>query len=78
MKARLFDRFYRADEARARSEGGGAGLGLAICKRIVEAHKGNISVQSRAGEGAEFLVRLPLSSANPAFSQRLDAAIEQK
>jgi two-component system OmpR family sensor kinase len=77
-QARLFDRFYRADESRARNKGGGAGLGLAICKRIVEAHKGDISVQSRAGEGAEFLVRLPLSSANPAFSQRLNAAIEQK
>ncbi|MDT8375160.1 MAG: ATP-binding protein [Mariprofundaceae bacterium] len=77
-QARLFDRFYRADEARARTEGGGAGLGLAICKRIVEAHKGEISVQSKVGEGAEFFVRLPLSSTNPAFSQRLNTVIEQK
>ncbi|MFC1568008.1 sensor histidine kinase [Pseudomonadota bacterium] len=75
---RLFDRFYRADEARARNEGGGAGLGLAICKRIVEAHKGEIGVNSKEGEGAEFFVRLPLSSGNPGFSQRLDAVINQK
>jgi len=77
-QVRLFDRFYRADDARARNEGGGAGLGLAICKRIVEAHKGDISINSKEGEGAEFLVRLPLSSGNPGFSQRLNAVIDQK
>jgi heavy metal sensor kinase len=76
-QARLFDRFYRADDARARTEGGGAGLGLAICKRIVEAHKGDISVQSREGEGAKFIVRLPLSSVNPEFSQRLNSVIDR-
>jgi len=76
-QARLFDRFYRADDARARSEGGGAGLGLAICKRIVEAHKGEIHVESREGEGAKFIVRLALSRVNPAFSQRLNSIIDQ-
>jgi len=75
---RLFDRFYRADEARARNEGGGAGLGLAICKRIVEAHKGDIGVNSKEGEGSEFIVYLPLSSANPEFTRRLNSVIEQK
>ncbi|HKI59685.1 MAG TPA: ATP-binding protein [Mariprofundaceae bacterium] len=77
-QARLFDRFYRADDARARNEGGGAGLGLAICKRIVEAHKGEIQVVSKEGEGATFIVRLPLSSANPEFSQRLNTLIDQQ
>jgi len=77
-QARLFDRFYRADDARARSEGGGAGLGLAICKRIVEAHGGDISVQSRVGEGAKFIVRLPLSNANPDFSDRLNSVMGQE
>lgn len=77
-QARLFDRFYRADDARARNEGGGAGLGLAICKRIVEAHKGEIDVESREGEGATFTVRLALSNANPEFSQRLNTIIDQQ
>ena len=77
-QARLFDRFYRADDARARNEGGGAGLGLAICKRIVEAHKGEIEIVSKEGEGATFIVRLALSSANPEFSQRLNTVIDQQ
>lgn len=74
-QVRLFDRFYRADDARARQEGGGAGLGLAICKRIVDAHGGDISVQSTPGEGACFIVRLPLGSANPEYSKRLQTVL---
>jgi len=73
----LFDRFYRADAARAR-EHGGAGLGLAICKRIVEAHDGEISLKSRPGEGATFLIRLPLSSENPEHSRRLHSLLSTK
>jgi len=74
---RLFDRFYRADDARARNEGGGAGLGLAICKRIVDAHHGHLIVDSRSGEGARFIVKLPLSSADPQFAERLNSVIGQ-
>jgi len=59
---RLFDRFFRADDARCRKEGEGAGLGLAICKRIVDAHGGDIWVESITGEGSAFFVRLPLSN----------------
>jgi len=73
----LFDRFYRADSARAR-EHGGAGLGLAICKRIIEAHDGDIELQSRAGEGATFIIRLPLSSENPEHSRRLNSLLKTK
>jgi len=54
----LFDRFYRVDSDRSRSQGG-AGLGLAIARRVVEVHRGTIEVESRAGEGSTFTVRLP-------------------
>jgi heavy metal sensor kinase len=54
----LFDRFTRADAARGRDTGG-AGLGLAICRAIVEAHGGTITVESAQGRGATFIVELP-------------------
>lgn len=53
----LFDRFYRSDKARAR-ETGGFGLGLAICKGIIEAHGGEISVSSTERDGTTFTVLL--------------------
>jgi len=55
----VFDRFWRADSARSRGQRPGAGLGLAICRWIAEAHGGSIEVQSRRGEGTTFTVTLP-------------------
>ena len=54
---RIFEPFYRVDQSRSRSIGG-AGLGLALVKDIVEKHRGTIQVCSRAGQGSEFILYL--------------------
>lgn len=53
----IFERFYQADAAR--SDGTGVGLGLAIARSLVDAHRGSISVQSAPGAGTTMTVRLP-------------------
>jgi len=56
---RVFERFYRVDNARARATGG-TGLGLAIVKHVVESHGGSVSVASELGAGSTFTVHLPI------------------
>jgi len=58
---RLFERFYRGSAAR-HMEVPGVGLGLAICRALVEGQGGRISVNSARGGGATFIIRLPLAS----------------
>jgi heavy metal sensor kinase len=54
---RVFDRFYQVDTSRSNQKG--TGLGLQICKRIIEAHKGRIKVEKNKGEGVTFIVLIP-------------------
>ena len=54
----IFERFYRVDKSRCRNTGG-TGIGLTICKSIVDLHKGKIEVKSKLNEGSEFIITLP-------------------
>jgi two-component system OmpR family sensor kinase/two-component system sensor histidine kinase BaeS len=60
----IFERFWRADRARARGSGG-AGLGLVIARRLIEAHGGQIAAQSTPGQGTTFTCTLPYHAPAP-------------
>ncbi|MFD1367485.1 sensor histidine kinase [Actinoplanes sichuanensis] len=71
---RVFERFYRADEARTRNterEATGTGLGLAIVAAIVRAHEGSVQVISEAGQGATFRVSLPTINPDKGFTENV-------
>ena len=68
---RLFEKFYRAGDASART---GAGLGLAICRGIVQLHGGSIKAENRAGGGAVFRFWLPLEGTPPEMTLPESAA----
>jgi len=55
----IFDRFYRADKSRTKTDVSGYGLGLAIAKQIIDRHSGSISVESEINKGTTFSIHLP-------------------
>lgn len=61
--SRVFERFYRVDKSRSRSEGG-TGLGLAIVKHIVSELDGSIYLNSELNKGSEFIIQLPLNKSD--------------
>jgi two-component system OmpR family sensor kinase len=72
---KVFERFYRVDASRARSQGGGSGLGLSIVTAVVTAHGGRVGVAPTPGGGATFRVELPLASvavSKEAVSEEVD------
>jgi two-component system phosphate regulon sensor histidine kinase PhoR len=56
-RERIFERFYRVDKARSREQGG-TGLGLAIVKHVIQAHGGEVRVESEPGAGSKFIISL--------------------
>ena len=60
-QAQIFERFYRADASRVRTDGEGTGLGLSIVEAVMRAHAGEVSVESELGKGAAFTLFFPIS-----------------
>jgi signal transduction histidine kinase len=68
----LFEPFFRVDRSRSKKTGG-YGLGLSICKRIMEGHGGNIAVTSNSGRGTSFILSFPnAASGSPNMISEMD------
>ena len=65
---RIFDKFYRA----AQTHRTGTGLGLTICRAIIELHGGSIAAFNRATGGAAFRVRIPIDDAAPSVGTKAE------
>ena len=65
---RVFERFYKYDQARTRGEKAGTGIGLAVVKHLVQAHGGHVWAESPPGEGARFVVELPAENGSTAHT----------
>ncbi|MCI8693058.1 MAG: HAMP domain-containing histidine kinase [Lachnospiraceae bacterium] len=65
--SRITEAFYMVDKSRSRKEGG-AGIGMALCQKIIQIHGGNLKIESRLGEGTVMKVAFPRS--NPALGRR--------
>lgn len=68
----IFDEFYQVDYSLSRSHGG-AGLGLTITRRFVEAHAGTITVESEVGIGTTFMIELPINTQHQLLSNDLNS-----
>jgi signal transduction histidine kinase len=70
--SRIFERFYQVDRSRSRPQGHteGAGLGLAICQELAQAHQGRITAESVVGIGSKFSVILPADDAASTITHR--------
>ena len=70
---RIFDRFYKVDPARTHDRRHSGGLGLPICKAIVERHGGSIGVTSQPGRGTTVTIHLPLADGGGRTAARATA-----
>ena len=71
---RVFEKFYRA---RSGDGSAGVGLGLTICRGIIEAHGGRIWIENRSGSGAAFRFTLPLEGTPPPVAPEMEAPADK-